>query len=620
MGSIKTGRPRGWTWDDPGLRPPQRHRVRDILATIPIVLLLPAVLLASGATLAASATLAVSPASATAASSVVVDGAGFPKNDSGVMTWDGTSTAAVAYHTRGSGSFRLSFRIPADAAPGAHTIAAVSRAGSGAVLEASASVQVIATPPAPSPSGSAGASLPPPTSTPGSPAPGASASASATPSALSDSPAPTTAPSTVPGTPQPTVGATPAPTPVLTPAPTPTAAATPTPAPSATTAPPATCPASLQALVNAAPAGGTLNVPACTFHETVSIGKALTVVGPATVTGDGTRTQGIRITASGVTLDGLSVTAVANALQTGAIDASGVDRVTLRNVRATNSSGACISISHSTGSSVTNSVMAGCVQEGYHFSAVTSLTFTGNRVTGNNVARTVDPGWEAGGGKVAGGCSGIDFSNNEVDDNGGPGIWFDIHCGPNVVISGNRVHDNWSAGIFYEISSYARISGNTVWHNAVQAGSPDAWGWGAGILVSSSNNVEVAGNIVAWNGDGISVISQNRSDAPGPVVNVSVHDNDIFGVDGWPAASQDYGLAWLQDWAGVLFAPASANGAAGNAFWYSTAEGAGRYGWLGTIYTKLATFAQTAGGNGSTYLSGAQASQVLAAAGVPAVP
>ncbi len=42
---------------------------------------------------------------------------------------------------------------------------------------------------------------------------------------------------------------------------------------------PVVCPASLQALVTAAPAGGTLYVPACTFTESITIDKDLAVVG-----------------------------------------------------------------------------------------------------------------------------------------------------------------------------------------------------------------------------------------------------------------------------------------------------------------------------------------------------
>lgn len=578
-------------------------RLRDWLLAIPVILLVPAVLVIAGWDRASGPVLSVTPRSTVPAATITISGSGFPRGDTGRLSWDGSTAVMATYKARGTGDFRVAVAVPATASAGTHTVTAVSTNPGPSVVRAAATLQVTTVtkpfPPSPAPSAFAGT---------GQPTPAPTASQGSTPSPRVVTPKPTSTPVS---TPVPTV----VPTSAATPAPTrrPTRAPTPTPASS-------TCVTSFQALVDAAPAGGILRLPNCTFHESVTIAKALTVVGPATVTGDGTRTSGIRITSSNVTLETLSVTSVANALQTGAINASGVNNVTLRNVTTSNSTGACISVTNSSGSLVTGSVMSGCTQEGYHFSGVSSLTFSGNRVTGNNAARTVARGWEAGGGKLAHGCSNVDFSNNEVDHNGGPGIWFDIGCGPNVVISGNRVHDNWAAGILYEISSSALITGNVVWHNAIQSTSPDAWGWGAGILLSSSNNVEVASNVLAWNGDGISVISQNRSDAPGPVVNVYVHDNDIFSVDGWPASSQNYALDWLEDWAGVLFVSGSSNRAAANAFWYSTPESVGRYGWGGTIYSKLASFGQTPGGTGSSYLSNAQASQILAGAGVPGSP
>ena len=69
----------------------------------------------------------------------------------------------------------------------------------------------------------------------------------------------------------------------------------------------ATCP-SFQALVNAAPVGSTLTVPACTFHETVTISKKLTVNAKgAVIDGDNVRTKGLEIKANDVVVDGLTV-------------------------------------------------------------------------------------------------------------------------------------------------------------------------------------------------------------------------------------------------------------------------------------------------------------------------
>ena len=65
--------------------------------------------------------------------------------------------------------------------------------------------------------------------------------------------------------------------------------------------------------------------------------------------------------------------------------------------------------------------------------------------------------------------------------------------------------------------------GNRLWENGWRF---PAWGWGGGIVVSSSRNVEVFDNVVAWNPDGISIISQQRErSAFNDVRNISVHDN-----------------------------------------------------------------------------------------------
>jgi len=89
------------------------------------------------------------------------------------------------------------------------------------------------------------------------------------------------------------------------------------------------------------------------------------------------------------------------------------------------------------------------------------------------------------------------------------------------------------------------------------------WGWGAGILLSSSRDSEIASNLVAWNRDGISVISANRGEVRwNQVVNDDVHDNVIIGTDTDPKDPNHnniYTLAFLQDWKGIMADPASNN-------------------------------------------------------------
>jgi hypothetical protein len=235
-----------------------------------------------------------------------------------------------------------------------------------------------------------------------------------------------------------------------------------------------------------------------------------------------------------------------------------------------------------------------------------------NRIHDNNT-EDFSWGWEAGGLKSVLGDQLV--VGNEVFGNNGPGLWWD-GAASNIRIVGNRVHDNAAAGIIYEIGTDGQIVGNAVWRN----GNEDAeWGWGAGILVSSSAAVQVNDNIVAWNADGISVISQQRDDAPAEIANIRVERNIIVGTDGWPLPRQNYGLAWLEDWPGRLFDASSANGGRANRFWYGTREGPVRWAWDGDL-DRLEAFRKTPGGTESRYLSDVEKEAILADAGLPPAP
>ncbi len=257
------------------------------------------------------------------------------------------------------------------------------------------------------------------------------------------------------------------------------------------------------------------------------------------------------------------------------------------------------------------------------------MTFLRDHIAYNNVALTVDPGWEAGGGKAHG--TNIVFDGCEADHNGGPGIWFDQWYpagtpasakvyNPGAVVRNSRVHDNLGAGIMYEVSRGATIADNVVWHN----GSASAgWVWAAGILISSSSDANVYGNLVAWNLDGISVVSQDRADAAGPVGGNSVHDNTV--ALGSPVAgdgSDKTLLAFIDDWASGMYTSGAANTAARNAYWDLAPEPQwARFGsWNGTSLQTLGALNGTPLGGASTYLSTASLDSLLAAAGLPLAP
>jgi nitrous oxidase accessory protein NosD len=381
------------------------------------------------------------------------------------------------------------------------------------------------------------------------------------------------------------------------------------------------CPATLQSLVDAATPGATLTVPACTYRETVTITKPLTVVGSgARVDGQGVREFAFVVKSDDVTIDGFEVTGTVNPAQEGAVQVRNSNRFTLRNANVHHAGGACISIKGGSGHQVLDSELAYCAQQGFHLPNVSDSLVARNRIHHNNPDYAYDSSWEAGGGKAVR-VNRLTFEGNEVYANRGPGIWCDIDC-RDVVIRENRVHHNEKAGIYFEISDGAVIHDNVAWENGWKKRS---WGWGGGIVIASSRNVEVRDNVVAWNADGISVISQNRttdsSYQPGVstwgiVDNVDVHHNDILLAPQSSDSSEAFLLAWLQDWDGVMFEAASNNRGAENRYWHAQAEPTTRFAWeRGKV--RLADFNATPGESDGTYLSTSQRSTVISGAHLP---
>ena len=321
----------------------------------------------------------------------------------------------------------------------------------------------------------------------------------------------------------------------------------------------------------------------------------------------------ITVSADDVTIVGLTMRHAASAPQNGALQQnSGADRLIVRDSILSDSHGAVVNFQSTSGSALSNSEVSRGGQLGVHVggSFTTGVTISGNRIHDNNT-EGFQTGWEAGGLKAAVSTN-LVLSDNEVYNNDGPGLWCDIDC-RNVTFARNRVHHNTKVGIFFEISDGALVADNVVWENGWGS---RAWGWGAGILISSSANVEVRNNLVAWNADGISVLTQSRTDAPGAIVGNYVHDNTIILAPTAADTSDKFLLGFLQDWAGVLFDAASNNRGASNRYWHALAEPSGRFGWNGTK-SRLADFNATPGDEAGTYLTLAQRDALLSDAGVP---
>jgi parallel beta-helix repeat protein len=361
---------------------------------------------------------------------------------------------------------------------------------------------------------------------------------------------------------------------------------------------------SFQSRVNAAASGSTITIPACTYNESVSIRKPLTInASGAVIDGQNTRSTGLAVFANDVTVNGLTVKRVKSATHGGAVWTTGdIARFTFRNGRALSSSTICVSLNGGSGHRILGSVLAGCGKEGYFLNNVSNVLFEGNDIHSNNAARAFDPGVEAGGGKTMASQS-VTFRNNRVHHNGGPGIWFDGGV-KSATVTGNRVYDNARDGIYFEISDTANISGNVVWNN----GHDDpAWGYGAGITVSSSDRAVVSGNTVAWNARGISVISQARQLRPH--TGNLVRDNNII------QRGTGFVAGFYEDHDRSLFASSSGNGGSGNRYWVGGGEpSTDRFNWNGPK-SRLSDYNATPGEQGR-YLTTGERDAILASAGI----
>ena len=201
-------------------------------------------------------------------------------------------------------------------------------------------------------------------------------------------------------TPTPRPTATPVPTPTATPTPRPTATpaptATPTPTPTPTTS---SCGSSLQAKVDAAPSGGTLDLTGCTYAAGATIGKPLTIVGARVdVPAD---QRGFIVTASNVTLDRLVITgAQATSYswnEVGVLTTGSVSNLVVRDstIRTFGNAGIWVGPS-------TNPLITGTTIEDTVYAGIMIISAAGGRVDGNVVRRVGVQGASANGNNAYG--------------------------------------------------------------------------------------------------------------------------------------------------------------------------------------------------------------------------
>lgn len=163
-----------------------------------------------------------------------------------------------------------------------------------------------------------------------------------------------------------------------------------------------------------------------------------------------------------------------------------------------------------------------------------------------NVGCVKDPGFESGGSKFVKTDSLI-VRNSFFHHNCGVGLWLDID-NIHALLENNRVEDNGREGICVEISYATVIRNNSVSRNGwpTDPYRANGWAWDAGIGIHASSDVEVYGNTLVENFNGIVGIQQARDPAHGDATtyllqNAYVHDNTV--TLRTPPANGDGGFA-----------------------------------------------------------------------------
>lgn len=185
---------------------------------------------------------------------------------------------------------------------------------------------------------------------------------------------------------------------------------------------PPSCGSSLQAKVDAAPSGGTLDLTGCAYSAGATIGKPLTIVGARVTVPAGQR--GFIVTASNVTLDSVVITgAQATSYswnEVGVLGESSISNLVVRNSTIRTFGNAGIWVGPSTNPRITGTTIEDAVYAG-----IMVISAAGGRVDGNVVRRIGVNGASANGNNAYG---------IAVENEGGP-------VSADVVVDGNTVAD-----------------------------------------------------------------------------------------------------------------------------------------------------------------------------------
>lgn len=384
---------------------------------------------------------------------------------------------------------------------------------------------------------------------------------------------------------------------------------------------------SIQDAVDAATPGGTIYIPPGTYAETVTISKALTIVGQdATITGSGVRERWVTVQHDDVTLNSLNfIDAAAGAVQTASIDVNGYTGFRMENCTAVGGSYAALRLwpgAH-------NAVILNCDISYAPGLGILCFQADGGTLQGTRSHHHLGSGgagWEAGGIKIVE-CDSWTIYDNELDHNTGPGVWFDGKCSGHSVTQ-NIVHHNSENGIMDETSTSTVtrpiIAYNKIWECG-WGNTAGNWGWPAGVLVSTSNGTYVHHNYIAWCPVGYSFIEQDRADflqGDGYYVRDLDSAYNFIAMDDRSWTGDRQGGCWLTDHPTPVIYGGTNVGLSDQFYWEMTPPTWARYGWwpVGTHIDTVSVYGTLAGGGLATEVSAATKNAVLGAVGIPTSP
>jgi Right handed beta helix region len=288
------------------------------------------------------------------------------------------------------------------------------------------------------------------------------------------------------------------------------------------------------------PAGTVFYLNAGTYsRQTVMPKQGDTYIGAlgAILDGGNTATLAFGGAVGGVTIENLRVTNYASARQHAPLDSrnwtGAAGGWTFKNLEVDHNGGSGIEFMD--GDIVVANAFHDNTQEGFaggDGGSGKGGVFTDNVVYNNNSAISIDPAWEAGGGKFWN-CKNWKVQYNHFYNNGGPGLWFDTD-NDGADVGWNLSENNWGPGIMWEISWDVNIHDNVVRNNGTRSDYKEGpWPpWVAQILISSSGGygggpngglISIHNNAIVTNydnqgmdgltpayGSALSLVAQNR--------------------------------------------------------------------------------------------------------------